>query len=425
MRKLVLCLFLFIMCFNVCVFAEEETPENNEEEKIEEVVVDPLGLEAESAILIDAKTGMVLYEKNAYNQMYPASITKILTAYLVCEHLDLNTELICSNEAIFGFDRASSHIALDVGEVVSVEDLLNAMMLESANDAANVLAEGVGGTLERFTDIMNDTVESLGLTGTHFNNAHGMPDENHYTTAYDMAMITRKAIRNDNVKQLLRKQSYQMAPTNLQSETRYFNQNHQMLTSGPYHYDYATGGKLGYTRYAKYTSVTTASKDNMDLIVVVLGCDEADMRYRDTTKLFEYGFNHYKTVKVKSSDIENVEVIVKDGRQAIAKATFSIDVDFNVLLSMDSDESLLTTDVITTNERSVDNVSAYVVLYLNGNEIGRVEMNREIEMYDTSFSGSTLPMIKFVFDCISLVVLVMFIGIHFIYKLRNNKFIPE
>jgi len=146
-----------------------------------------------SAIIMDAQSGQIIYEKNSHTRQYPASITKIMTAYLAIKNGDLNSTITMSDAAVWGIDRNSSHIALDVGEEISMSDALYAVMLMSANEAAWAIAEQVSGSLENFVQLMNDTAQSLGCKDTHFTNANGLHDPDHYTTAYDMALITKEA----------------------------------------------------------------------------------------------------------------------------------------------------------------------------------------------------------------------------------------
>ncbi len=379
---------------------------------------------ADSAILIDAKTGMVLYQKYANARMYPASITKILTVYLACLNLNPETVLTASDTAIFGFDRSSSHIWLDTKEEARVIDLEYASLLMSANDASNILAEGVSGSQEAFVDLMNQTVSELGLNNTHFNNPHGLPDENHYTTAYDMAMITRLAIRNSDFLKIFSTKTYEMPPTNKQSQTRIFATGNPLIKNGEYYYEYAIGGKTGWTEPAGYTMVAYASKDNMDLIAVVLHEKTAEDRYIDTKALFEYGFSNYKTMLIKGSDIETKEVEIKKGNDLWAVAKFSINVDFNILLPMDTDESTVTTEVEIRNEDNPEKVAGYVILKINGETVGEQIMDKDIEIFDISFKATKLPLIEKGIDYFSILVLGLFVLRHFILFLRKFE-LPE
>lgn len=414
MKRLVvilICIFLILVSFLSVKAEETEVPED--------VVVDTLGISAPSAILIDAKSQMVLYEKDAYAKLYPASITKILTVYLACENLDPNQIITCSSSAIYGFDRASSHIFLDVDEQIAAIDLMYAAIMESANDASCVLAEAVSGSIDEFVKLMNDTVAKWGLTNTHFANPHGLNDENHYTCAYDMAIITKNAMSNELFKEIFGNVSWQVEPNNKQKDVRYFSTGNYMLKPSEFYYEYATGGKIGYTKDAGYTMVTTASKDNMDMIAVVMNCEKSDDRYTSTRKMFDYGFSHYKTVVLDGNDIGTKEVEIYSGRYLWAKATFSVDVSFNVLLPSDKDDASVSYDIEVKDDKDPDLINAYVVLYLDGERIGEAKMDKDLEIYDISFENTTAAMINRVFDYFCIGVLALFVGFHFLYILRK------
>lgn len=248
---------------------------------------------AESAIVIDAKTGQILYEKNAHTKMYPASITKIMTAYLALENGDLNSKITMSEDAVWGIERGSSHIALDVDEQITLEDALYAVMLVSANEAAWGVAEHIGGSLKEFTDMMNSKAAELGCENTHFVNANGLHDDEHYTTAYDMALITKAALTNEKFMEITSSTYHKILPTNKNSEQRDLWQDNKLINpDSEYYYEYCQGGKTGYTDQAGGTLVTWAQKDDMQLICVTLNGSSA-LNYTDSAALLDYFFNNY------------------------------------------------------------------------------------------------------------------------------------
>ena len=253
---------------------------------------------AESAILIDAKTGNILFQKNADKKQYPASITKLMTSLLVIENLSPSDIISFSKDAIYGIERGSSHIGMDVGEQITVDQALHGLLLMSANEVANGLAEKVGGSIESFADLMTNRAKELGAKNTHFVNPHGLHNDNHYTTAYDMAMITRGIYNNKYFLQIMKDVIYQIPPTNKTTEIRHLSQQHKLLNphrdSSLYRPD-VIGGKTGYTDIAKNTLVTIARKGDVDLIAVVLK-GESSSFYQDTSKLLDYGFNSYKSI---------------------------------------------------------------------------------------------------------------------------------
>ena len=192
-----------------------------------------------------------------------------------------------------------------------------------------------------------------------------------------------------------------------------------MLKPSEFYYEYATGGKIGYTKDAGYTMVTTASKDNMDMIAVVMNCEKSEDRYTSTRKMFDYGFSHYKTVVLDGNDIGTKEVEIYSGRYLWAKATFSVDVSFNVLLPSDKDDASVSYDIEVKDDKDPDLINAYVVLYLDGERIGEAKMDKDLEIYDISFENTTAAMINRVFDYFCIGVLALFVGFHFLYILRK------
>lgn len=251
---------------------------------------------AESAILMDAQSGTTMFEKDIYTKRYPASITKILTCLVARKHAELNEVVTFSNEAVFGIERNSSNIGIDVGETMTMEECLYAILLASANEVASAVAEHVGGSVEGFTQMMNEEAKALGCQNSNFVNANGLPDENHYTTAYDMALITRAFFADEVLTEIAGSVFYHINETPTQPDEIDLQNHHRMLVGcrygSKYSYEYTLGGKTGYTDVARQTLVTCAQKDDMRLICVVLK-DETPDHYLDTTNLMEYGFANF------------------------------------------------------------------------------------------------------------------------------------
>lgn len=251
-------------------------------------------IEGQSAVLMDAVTDTVLYSKNADDKLYPASITKIMTALLACENLSMDDTITMSQEAAYGIEAGSSTIYAETGEVFTVEQALMALMLESANEMALALAEKTSGSVKKFVELMNQRAAQLGCKNTHFNNPNGLPDETHYTTANDMMKIAKAAWYNPLFRKFVTTQTYEIPPTNKQSETRYLLNHHKMMTGQSYAYDGVLGGKTGYTNDAGNTLVTYAKRGNSVLIAVVL--NSTNGAFPDTASLFDYGFGSFEKV---------------------------------------------------------------------------------------------------------------------------------
>ncbi|MBQ4342965.1 MAG: D-alanyl-D-alanine carboxypeptidase [Erysipelotrichaceae bacterium] len=384
-----------------------------------------LNLNAEAVILMDAVSGAVLYQKNALLKLEPASITKIMTVYLALTKGDLNQSVVVSDSAIDSIDRSSSHIALDYDEEVGILDMCYAALLASANDAANVLAEHVSGSQEAFVKLMNETAVGMGAQDTHFVNAHGLPtdDENnqHLTTAYDMALMMKTIMKNDQFVEIAKTTSYTMSPTNKQPENRVFANGNEMIKKSSYRYDGMIAGKTGWTEDAGYTYVAAAERDGMQLIVVILNDDSIDDRYKDAKTLFDYGFEHYKQVLVRASELKPEEVQVKKGNQVAADVTFSFDNDFHVLLSKDIDESALTTEVIIENQDDAEKISAKLILYLSDVPIAEVPMEKKTTLYDLSFAATKLPILLKALDIFSVAVMAFFMSLVGYSAYLSNK----
>lgn len=280
-------------------------------------------LVSQTAVVIDAETGQVLYQKQKDQKMAPASITKIISAIVAVESgIALDEQITMSYDAVFSVPRYSSHIALDEGEKLTMEDALYAMMLASANDAANGIAEKVAGSNEEFVVKMNELAQKVGAVNTHFTNPHGLIDNEHYTTAYDMALLTRYAMQNEAFLPFFTTITYEMAPTNKQPEQRVFSNQNEMIKNTTYKYEGAFGGKLGYTEEALYTIVTVAEREGRTLICVCMRSDPYVQQYADAADALDYAFNQYKKVEMTADDlpIRSIVFEMEEGQKKPATA---------------------------------------------------------------------------------------------------------
>ncbi len=256
---------------------------------------------AESIILLEAKSNTVLFAKNADEKHYPASITKIMTALLVIENCSLDEIVTFSYRATHELEAGSSSIARTDGEQMSVRDCLYCMLVASANEVAQALAEHVAGSFEAFADMMNRRAQELGCVNTHFTNPSGLHSDEHYTCCRDMALIMAEAIKNPVFVEINSTTSYTVPATNKHSESFGVAMKHELLR-GSGRYKYALCGKTGYTSKAGYTLVTYAAKDGLDLVCVTLNCDDSSERATSTKTLFEYGFNNYSIYNINEAD---------------------------------------------------------------------------------------------------------------------------
>ncbi len=258
---------------------------------------------ANSAILMEAETGAILYAKNIHEKEYPASITKILTCLIAAERCSLDEWVTFSYSAVHDTPWDSNHIAMDVGEKLTMEDCLNAILIRSANEVAHAVGEHIAGTgsWKDFGAIMNERAKELGCLNSNFVNPNGLPDENHYTTAYDMAMIGRAFFANELLCKISVSKQMRIEPTEYQPDLKVENSSNQMLPGRTYAYEYLIGAKTGYTNAARSTLVTCAEKDGMKLICVVMR-DESPQQYEDTIALFNYGFSNFDKVNVSRTE---------------------------------------------------------------------------------------------------------------------------
>lgn len=265
---------------------------------------------AHSAVVIEVNTGTVLYEKNGTDHLYPASITKIMTTMLAIENCGLDETVVFSYDAVYGGNEGNtSHIARNMNEELTLEQCLYAVMLESANECAYATAEHVaetlGGDYRSFIDLMNERAKELGCENTHFNNANGLPDEDHWTCAKDMALIAAEAYRNETFRTITGSKSYTIPITNKCPEPYYCHNHHKMIY--PWQGDrrfineYCTGGKTGYTVAAGNTLVSFAEKDGLVLAVCVMNAG-TDQHYKSTQTLFDYCFDHFQAVNIAENE---------------------------------------------------------------------------------------------------------------------------
>ncbi len=261
-----------------------------------------------SAVVMECNTGVVLYEKNSHDVNYPASITKVLTTYLAIENSDPDEIVTFSKEAVENNEGDTSHISRDYDEQMTMEQCLYAVMLESANECAYAVAEHVGkakgGDYRTFVDMMNEKAKELGCTDTHFNNANGLPDSDHWTSAYDMGLISCAAYRNEEFRKITGTETYVIPPTNKHSDNTYLNNHHDILhyhNTAKYINPYCTGGKTGYTTVANSTLVTFAEKDGLALCVVIMNANSPD-HLVDTNTLIDYCFNNFKAFSISENE---------------------------------------------------------------------------------------------------------------------------
>ena len=319
---LVFCLLL--VCPYAAVLAEEEETEDPIPESyyytIESNGIDgwPQGpaIEAAAAVVMDLDTGVFLYSKNATATMYPASTTKILTTLLLVENCNLK-ETITFSGIVYDLEEGSSHLGIQPGEEMLLKDAAYGIMLASANDISNGVAEYMGGSLSGFADMMNAKAEELGCVNSHFANPHGLYQDDHYTCAQDMALIAQAAYNNAKFRKIAGTKEYTIPETNLVEEQRSFLNHHKMMQKDSERYqEWCTGGKTGFTSQCLNTLVTFAEKDGRRLVSVVFRVNGADKAYAESTAILEYAFDNFQYLNQEEAkgnetfyDIMNLEYL--------------------------------------------------------------------------------------------------------------------
>lgn len=275
---------------------------------------------ANSVCLIELNTGAVLYEKNADVKSYPASTTKIMTALLTLENAELSEEVTFSNNAIYDIEEGGHHWEFEEGEVLTVDECLQFLLCESVNEAGYALAEHIAGSLSAFSDMMNERAKELGATGTHFNNPHGLNDENHYTTARDMAMILWGCVQNEKFRQYASLRSVSLTGRKIRTEgfSTYYNHHLMMRHDSDYYDPDVVCGKTGYTSIAGNTLVTYASRGDMDVVCVIMqGLSD---RFDDTRKLLDYAFDQFEIRETDTlkdiPDVPGADELIPEAKSA-------------------------------------------------------------------------------------------------------------
>ena len=308
-----------------------------------------LTIYSEGAILMEASSGTILYGKNENEKLYPASTTKILTAILAIENCDLSDKITASYEAVMSIPAGYSNAAIQPGETLTMQELLDMFLIHSANEIGFIFAEHISGSVEDFATLMNQKAQSLGCKNTHFTNPSGIHDTEHYSTAYDMALIAQYCMKNEIFRETVSKPSCSISATD-KYEQRYFKNTNDLLNSySEYYYKYATGIKTGYTSQAKRCLIASSLKDNLELIVVTLGAESSDVdyRYKDSINLFEYGYSNYKkqeiakegeiiqNIKIKNAtkDTQDLSLVIKNDLEGIIPSDLELS-DLNTSIEL-------------------------------------------------------------------------------------------
>ena len=314
-----------------------------------------------SAVVVDMDSGAVLYGKKADERHYPASITKLMTALVALENSEPDDEVLFSQDSVSFLEYGDASIGMTPGEILSMNDAMYGMLLASANEVSYAIAESVGklmgGDYNTFLQAMNDRAEELGCTDSHWMNANGLHNDQHYTTAHDMARIASAVYQFEGFRTVTQTLNYTIGPTNLVGESRTFQQNHKMLWPGnPNYYEYCTGGKTGYTDQSRTTLVTMADNGNMRLVAVLLQ-DDGDV-YADTRAMFDYVYSNFSKVQLK------------DQQKAEGISSYEDDAAY-VVLPAGIDFSSLDSEITITDKKEG---TGKVTYFYEGQDVGSADV---------------------------------------------------
>lgn len=371
-----------------------------------------INISAPVCVLMEYSTGKILFEKNLNKMMYPASTTKLMTAILVLEKCQLTDVATVSNSAVDSVPAGYSTAYLQKGEKLTIEQLLHVLLIPSANDAANVLAEHVGGSIANFANMMNSKAKEIGCENTNFKNPSGIHDENHYSTAYDLSLIAKHAMQFQAIKDIVQKTVYNLPKTDkYNSDNRIFYNTNLLLSHhspDDYYYPYATGLKTGYTNPAKDCIIATAKKDDLELIAVILGAEDTNgslvPKFLDCKKLFEYGFSNYLYKNIKKANSVVTKVSVLGATEDTKNLNILVKNDINVFLENNFD--------INNLEPKLELDTPLVAPIKGGSTIGKITYDIDGIIYTSELIAETdVNIVNFVLIIfrLGLILLVIFI----------------
>ena len=397
--KIILLLF-FLVLFILIPFSYVFSAEDVSKE---------LGLTADSYILLDNKTNKVLCNKNENEKMYPASTTKIVTALLTLENCNLDDAVTASYNAVMSIPEGYSSANIQIGEQLTVEQLLEVLLVHSANDAANILAEHVGGSIESFVTMMNTRLNELGINNSHFTNSFGMHDENHYTTAEDLAKIMKYCLKNETFRKIAGKASCTIPATNKSGTRSYSSTNELLNANSPNYYKYLIAGKTGFTSQAKECLVSAAYRDNLELIGVVL---HSNSRFSDSRKLFEYGYSNYSVKNIVNGN----DLVTSIKVSGATKETEDLN-----LLSSETIEALVNKNSNSKIEPEIilnENISAPIE---EGSKLGKVTYNIEGVSYTTDIVAAHNVEKSYFYLYVGISVGIIFVIMIFVFSRKKRK----
>ncbi|MCR5186915.1 MAG: D-alanyl-D-alanine carboxypeptidase [Clostridia bacterium] len=338
--------------------------------------IEELNVNANAALIIETNTGKVIYEKDGDEQNYPASVTKILTAILVLENCNLDDVAIASESAISQIPDGYVVAPLKVGEEMKIKDLLYALMLKSANDAAYVLAEHVGENVDFFADMMNQKAKEIGCTGSHFVNPNGIHNERHYTTANDMYLIAKYAMKNEEFVKIVSTMEYTLPATNkYEAEDRVMRNTNSFINPDSSFYNKNVRGiKTGTTAQAGNCLITDVARDGLEFITVLLGAETSNGKFSETEKMINYAYDNYTLTKIHSKGDVIKTIEIENATEETKSLNVLIDREIIVINNKENDANKTIPDIKLNDE--------ILAPIMAGDELGTISFDVDGLQYD-------------------------------------------
>ncbi len=399
-NKIFIFMLVILFCLQTCTLAVQPS------------------ITAKGAILVETSTGRILYEKSSTRQMYPASTTKIMTAILVIENCDLSDIVTVSETALSNIPTGYVTCDIQVGEEISVKDLLYALMVKSANDAAYVLAEHVAGTIDNFSSMMNAKAKEIGCKETNFVNPNGIHSQRHYSSAYDLYLMAQYGMKNETFRNLVSTTSYTLPATNKHSEAdRSFTTTNELINpdSGDNFYSNAIGIKTGFTSQAGNCLVAESSRDGLDFIAVVLNAEDSKSRYTDCKTLFDYAYDNFTLTKIKEKNTLIDTIEIENGTKETKNLDLLIDETITVINNKSIDMNQIIPE-INLNENLTAPISS-------GDIVGSIKYKvDDIEYSANILAGSdVIPQTDFSIFILISGILLLLIAISILGKKKTKK----
>lgn len=413
LKKFLLCIILFSLLTTFFVTSSFATDDEE------------FSIDSPAGILMDLSTGKVLYEKNMNEKKYPASLTKVLTAIVVLENCQLDELATVSYNAVMSLSSGYVTANLQMGEELTVEQLLYVLMVGSSNDAAIVLAEHISGSQEEFANLMNKKAEEIGCLNSHFVNPNGVHNKNHYSTAYDLALIAKYAMQNEEFRKLASTTSYKLPATaKYEREDRLFTTTNSLLIvnnngrADNYYYKYATGIKTGFTTPAGNCLIASSNKDGFELLTVVLGSGQnsegLSQRYLDTISMFNHGYANYFMREVAKQGSVVQTTVISNATRDTKKLDLVLSNDITVLVKKEDKNTALLPEVILN-----ENLKAPIK---QGEIVGKVKYKVDEITYEADLlANSDVKPSRFLIKLLIFIIIILLAFLYLKYIQKNKK----